>query len=276
MIHLFEKKPKTIDNKYGIEEVSDKDVFKKGPCIIVILAKTWFLSSINGAMKLVANLVNPDIDENYNPDKRIFGIASGEMEPILYSDDMCFSEDEPKHDHMSDFVDTYLVPLVSNNGKKIDVDEAMRNMRNINFITYCNGSMIYGVIEIVLAIKMRILCYTEEEIKLILSQMCLAAVSGDIEFNNTRATTLLFTDKNDSIDEGLKESMQKCDGYYRFIVDGDGKHDFTKYLQDDPKLSSAIKGYLNRALVAQAPIDKEHLILDDNPLALKMTKRSTK
>ena len=35
--------------------------------------------------------------------------------------------------------------------------------------------------------------------------------------------------------------MVECNNYYRYIVDGDGRHEFKKYMQDDPKLSSAIK-----------------------------------
>lgn len=277
MVHLFEKKPITADNTYGIEEINDPDVFKKGPCIIIALAKTWHLSNINGAMRLVSNLVNPNIDEQYNPDRRVFGIASGEMEASTYTDDCSFSKDEPNDADVSEFVDTYLVPLVSKNGKKISVDEAMNNMRNVNFVTFCNGSLIYGIMEIALAIKMRVLCYTEEEINLILSQASLAAVSGDIEFNRTRAATLLFTDKNDTTDEGLKESMVECNNYYRYIVDGDGRHEFKKYMQDDPKLSSAIKTFLNKALDMKAPLDREHLILDfEDPLVLKMNKSGKK
>ena len=273
MVHLFEKKPKTIDNPYGMEEVKDKEVFKQGPCVIVILAKTYLLSNLNGAMKLVSNLVNPDIDELYNPDRRVFGLGPSEMETTPYTEDYTFLKDEPNHDEISNFVDTYIMPLISKNGKRISVDEAMNNMRNINIVTYCNGSLIYGIMEIVLAIRMRVLNYTEEEIDLIISQICLAAVSGDLEFNKTRAATCLFTDKNDTTDEGLKESIKKYNNYYRYIVDGDGKHDLTKYMINDPKLSSAIKGFLNRALNAPAPLDKEHVILDqEDPLVLKMNK----
>ncbi len=75
MVHIFEKKPIAYSNEYGIEEITNQDVFKNGPCVIVILAQAWFLSSVNGAMRLVSNFVNPDIDGCYDSNKRILGLG---------------------------------------------------------------------------------------------------------------------------------------------------------------------------------------------------------
>ena len=37
MIHIYEKTCKTESNYYGITEIQNKDVFQKGPAIIVII-----------------------------------------------------------------------------------------------------------------------------------------------------------------------------------------------------------------------------------------------
>lgn len=278
MVHIYEKKPITYDNEYGIEEITNQDVFKNGPCVIVILGQTWFLSSINGAMRLVTNLVNENIDDFYEPNKRVFGLGFGNLGiGSFFGEYGEFSESSPTNEELEEFVNTYFLPLVSINNDRIDKMNAMKNIRNINFVTYCNGTKIFKKIEELLENKMKEFGYSNEEIKLILSQVCLVAISGSAIQEGTKATTLLFGDKNDhSFDtesqlSELKNSLIETNGYFEFVVDGDGNHDFRKYMRDDLKLSSLIKTFLKKALENSGynynndiflPIVSEHFIMD--------------
>ena len=268
MVHIFEKKPIAYSNEYGIEEITNQDVFKNGPCVIVILAQAWFLSSVNGAMRLVSNFVNPDIDDFYDSNKRIMGLGFGDIGiGAFFGECGEFSETTPTDDELEEFVNTYFVPLVSSNHKKMDMITAMKNIRNINFVTYCDGSKIFKRMEELFNNKMKEIGYSNEEIKQILSQICLAAVSGSSL--ETKATTILFGDKNDrscNFKSQLAESDDSFinhDNYYEFVIDGDGDHDFRKYMKKDEKLSSAIKMFLNKALEDSCgPIVSEPFLMD--------------
>ena len=76
MVHIYEKVNKTDDNVYGIKEITDENPLKTGPCIITILALPVFLEDVNGFLKYIAPLVNPDINSHYDPDRRLFGFDS--------------------------------------------------------------------------------------------------------------------------------------------------------------------------------------------------------
>lgn len=150
-------------------------------------------------MRIVANLVNPNINEIYDQYRRIFSLSFGDISlGGFLNADMTFSESNPTDAELTEFIDTYFIPLISNNNSKINTINAMKNIRNINFITYCDGAKIYKRIEEILEKRMPELRYTTEEIDLILSQISLAAVSSNTIENGTKATTLLFNYRNDT------------------------------------------------------------------------------
>lgn len=260
MVHIYEKKPITYNNKYGIEEIEDKDVFKKAPCVIIILAETKLLSSVNGAMRLVTNIINPNIDNAYDSNKRAFGLGFGNLGTgsglYTFFGDWGgeFSEIAPTDDELVEFVNNYFLPLISSEDKRIDTITAMKNVRNINFVTYCDGVKIFKKIEEILETKMQQLKYSNEEIEMVLSQICLAAIVGNSLKEGTKATSLLFADNKDpefkkSLNSfSLNDTFTKCDNYFGFLVEGNGEHSLKKYMIDDLKLSAAIKIFINNSL----------------------------
>jgi len=82
MIHIYEKTCKTKNNTFGIIERQDKNIFKT-PCIITIIAGPIFLKNINGSLRQVANLVNPDIDNYYDENRKILGLGLENINKIL-------------------------------------------------------------------------------------------------------------------------------------------------------------------------------------------------
>ena len=80
-----------------------------------------------------------------------------------------------------------------------------KNFRNINFVTYCDGTKVFKKIEELLENKMEKLEYSSEEIKQILSQVCLAAISGSSLQGHIKATSLLLGDKNDHSFNGYSQ-----------------------------------------------------------------------
>ena len=74
MVHIYEKICKTKENPFGIIKRQDENIFKR-PCIITIIAGPIYLKNINGSLRQVANLVNPDIDNYYDENRRIIGLG---------------------------------------------------------------------------------------------------------------------------------------------------------------------------------------------------------
>ena len=277
MAVLYEKKPIEFMNEYGIEEITDENVFMKGPSVIVILAMTWFLSNVNGAMRLVADLANSNIDNTYNPNKRIFGIGFGNYAEEYEG----FTTLTPEEDELEKFVAKYFLPLIISNGKRIELVDAMKNVRNINVITYCDGAKYYKAMENIFEKKMQELSYSSEEIKMVLSQICLAAVSGNsLKNEQAKATTMTFGDINDKyFDLPFKKSectknyeLIGFENQFAFIVNGNGEHDFTRYMKTDEIISKAIQSFINDALDSSIPLNIDSInnhILENNNTAGK-------
>ncbi len=238
MAILYEKIPPYYVHDYGIDEETNKETFKKGPSVILILSMTWFLSNVNGGMRLIANMVNKDIDYSYDPNRRIFGLGFGDY--LLEYD--CFSQMTPSDEELDAFVTKFFLPLVTNEGKRITLIDAMKNVRNINIVTYCAASKYYKKIENSFEKKMKELEYKDEEIDMILSQISLAAISGNTLNNDKpKASTMAFGDIND-------EYFESPDNINSFISNGDGTHDFTKYMSSDEDITKAINLFINEVL----------------------------
>lgn len=255
MVHIYEKTCKTTNNEYGIVKIQDENVFKR-PCIITIIAGPIFLKNINGSLRQVANLVNPDIDNNYDNFRRILGLGFGDYKEEYGR----FTRITPTEEELEEFMQKYFYPLIEKNNEKLDVFESMKNMRNITFVTYCNGALVFKKIENKLEQKMSSLGYTSSEIGLILSQICLAAISGDvIKRRGTKALAITFGDvldldfeKNKNIFSSNQNIVDR--GYISygdsigFGIIGDGEHSFKKHMTENPILSEKIKIFLNTSL----------------------------
>lgn len=255
MVHICEKVCKTENNKYGIREVLDENPLKKGPCIITILAVPIFLKNINGSLRQVAELVNPDIDFNYDPNRRIMGLGFGEYNEQYGR----FSRMSPSKEELEEFLFTYFYPLFLENNNKIDVLDAMKNFRNITFLTYCNGAKVFKAIEDRIKEKMKEVGYTDSEVGMIFSQVCLAAISGDVISRvGTSSLAISFGDVNDSDYErneqtikeinGLGQGFINYDSSLGFAVANDGEHSFKRHMTGDPILSSKISAFLNASI----------------------------
>jgi len=97
------------------------------------------------------------------------------------------------------FVDTYLVPLVTDaQAKKIDVVKAMKNMRNVNMMSYCDGTFNIADILECLYSKMEEIGYLPDEIRQISSQICVFPFSTEMPLEQLGGVTYVdFLDIND-------------------------------------------------------------------------------
>lgn len=255
MVHIYEKVCKTENNQFGIVEISDENPIIKGPCIITILAMPMFLKNINSFLRQVAKLVNPEIDFNYDPDRRILGLGFGD-----YSEqDGKFSKMSPSQEELEEFLTMYFYPLFIENNNKINVLEAMKRFRNITFLTYCNGAKVFKAIEDRIKEKMKEVGYTDSEVGMIFSQVCLAAISGDVISRvGTSSLAISFGDVNDSEYERNERTIEEInnlgqgfinyDSSLGFAVANDEDHSFKRHMTGDSILSSKISAFLNTSI----------------------------
>ena len=254
MVHIFEKTCKTESNIYGLKEIDDEFVLKNGPCVITILAGPISKQSINGSLRQVAKLINAEIDTNYDKDRRILGLGFGEYKEKYER----FTRIDPTEEELNICMEKYFYHLISENNKKIDVLTAMKNLRNLTFVTYCNGAKAFVKIEKKLTEKMEELEYTNKEISMILSQIALAAVSGRIiQRKSTKALSITFGDvldnefeRNPNIFEDNKEVNNNGFIQYNynsigFGIEGDGEHSFKKHMTENEILKET---FLNTSL----------------------------
>lgn len=253
MIHIYEKTNKTEDNPYGMIEVTeDKSIFD-GPCVIVMLAVAQRLGDVNGSMRQVAELINPEIDSNYDQSRRIFGVSYGDLIegmdkfrfPIMRRGDF-------------EFVDKFLIPLLYEDGNLIEPLEAMKRFRNLTFVTFCNATQTFLNFEDNLREKMIELGYSTPDVNLILSQICLAGISGGPLYRQSTSTTAyafgdvmdidFINDRNvvPGVTDGEKfVNMGSSIGY---AVNNGLEHDFKELMTSDEDLSSHIKCFLETSL----------------------------
>ena len=102
--------------------------------------------------------------------------------------------------------------------------------------------------------------YTNAEINMIFSQVCLAAISGDIiKRKGTTATAVTFGDVNDpyyfyneSVRNGINslggKGFVSYDSAVGYAVSKEGDHDFKKHMTGDPDLSAHVSALLNLSI----------------------------
>lgn len=98
--------------------------------------------------------------------------------------------------------------------------------------------------------------YSADEIGIILSQVCLAAIGGNVVSRmNTSSLAISFGDVNDYDFEQNRNIIRKVndmrqgfinyDSSIGYAVAGDREHSFKKYMAEDSVLSSKISCFLN-------------------------------
>ena len=138
----------------------------------------------------------------------------------------------------------------------------MKNFRNVTFLTYCNGAKVFNSIEKRIKEKMIEVGYTDSEIGMIFSQVCLAAISGEVIKNEgTSALAFTFGDVNDIDYANYKEEEKTIENIndmgkgiinygssLGFAIANDGEHGFKRHMTEDPILSSGISSFLNTSI----------------------------
>lgn len=271
MYRLYEKVPKSEQNEFGMRLLDNSEnPFKEGPCLVSLIAIAIFEKNINGALNYGMEALRLKTNHNENAkieledfDGRILSISYGEpSEQIGKNGRKMIGGISGKKALDEEFTKKYFFPLIEDDGKRIDTLEAMRNMRNVNIMTYCDATLTTLNIERYLKKRMNELGYSEQETSQIQSQMCIIPYAtgrtAEAEFHDNEkieSTCISFGDVNDpdvnatlAVKKRAKENntVYYDEGYY--FNYGSGEHGIENYILKNPSLSIGISSVLTKAL----------------------------
>lgn len=270
MYKLYEKVPRNDEYEYGMKLLDDYDnPFKDGPCLLSMIALTMWEKDINGALSQGMEALRLKTNHNENTgielddfNGRVLSLAYGEPSEFTGIKGKKISRIARTENLDDEFTKKYLFPLIENNGNKIDVMQAMRNMRNVNIMAYCAATKSALRMEECLKNRMNELGYSEQEISQIQSQMCIVAYATDVKMRmefvhkqKIESACISFGDVNDgdvSAPQGIKENASENntiyyeEGYYFHY--GNGEHSLKNYILQNNSLSVGIASVLTKAV----------------------------
>ena len=271
MYRLYEKVPKSDENEFGLKLLEDSEnPFKDGPCLVSMIAIAMWEKEINGALNQGMEALRLKTNHNENTgiglenfEGRILSVAYGEPSKKSGVKGRKMSTGIARKENLDDeFTKKYLFPLIEDDGKRIDVLQAMKNMRNVNIMTYCGATASALRMEECLKNRMSELGYSEQEIGKIQSQMCIIGYATDIKMRaefvdkkKIESTCITFGDVNDGdvgASQGIKEvaksnnTVYYDEGYYFHY--GNGEHSLKEYILQDKSLSVGISSVLTKAV----------------------------
>ena len=236
MLRVYKKCEKSIDNLYGIKEITDFENYDK-PFMMCISAQDNIDKSVFGLIKEGARAArvrtSDEFAGGYKIDEMLIDFLGLKYEYKSLKD--------KKSDGLADFVYRYL-----RNGKDIK-----KQARKINFFTYCNGTNVYVEFEKKLKTMLLNDGFSEEGIKDILSQISLVSIASEIDIKDIYAKGYLFKDVNDRevFDKVSKYGSQvmvrnnrestivnlnnkRKDSPIAFLCNGTGEHELKEYFKD--------------------------------------------
>lgn len=260
MYQLYEKVPKTKEYIYGSKPIEQEtNPFLEGPCFLCISAQNTREKSVFGitkeGMKMARLRVRNEPNARY--DLRQFPIKF--LSIRLEKDEQELTEEQ----NIEIFIKTYLEPLISQNGEKVELNKAMKNIRNVNIMSYCDGTLFAQQIEDTLLEQMKNLGYSDIECEKIISQMCMFPIATYRLDGNQKSTCISFKDINDGevydeINENYEETVKKSsigeniiklsDNELAYLVDGTGVHDIKEYSRTGKALSVSLSSVISKAL----------------------------
>lgn len=190
---------------------------------------------------------------------------------------------EKEDEAINELFNKYFKPLISNQDSKISIEEAKRNLRNVNVLANCDATRKMIKIENLLEKEMESLGYKNNEIKEILSQMCLFPFQTAQFLGDFKTTTISFADFNDDcVDinirgknrvnyqfEGMLKDNQIGETFKPlskneaiYVIDGSGYHNLKKYMTEGKLMPVIISRFISNAIensIKNSVNDKEFI-----------------
>lgn len=242
MINIYKKCEKSLDNPSGyleLENIDDK------PFLLCISAQNNNDKSIYGITRFGAESARVYTSKEDGAKYKVDSLDFNFLGVRFKSDSM--------YDSSSDeLVDKFVIPYLYNNGN--DYLNVIKKAKNMNFLTYCDGTETYAQLENLLK-KILSENFSSDQVNRIISHISLCAIGTMIDTTLCDAKCVSFIDVNDSeICSSKQDEMKKIitnkqndflikqekENNYIFSFNGNGIHSLNEYLND----SNVVKPYL--------------------------------
>lgn len=268
MVTLYKKVDKTKENLYGFDVLNKDDISLLKPTMICLSAQASYSKSIFGIVREGMRAARLRTSQG------VAGKYALNDFPINF---VGVHYDYKGNGLGNDLAQDYFLPLISQNGQKINIKQAKQNMHNLTIMTYCDGILEYFVLEETLTNLMQEIGYTSLEIKEILQELTIIGVLTMRDMANCLATSFQIVDVNDNeiFDEAtpsLIESLQKQETNHDFIktsdnsgiyyFNGNGEHSIKSLFKDNYLPHALIVAIVSQSLTRS--IDKRHEFSFDN------------
>lgn len=249
MLSIYKKCEKSLSNPSGIVEITNINELSK-PFLLCISAQDIIDKSIYGIMREGAQAARVCTSQEDAP----FKLSSIPVDFL----GIRFQADEQYKYNYREIVDKLIYPYLmsSKNIKK--------QARNINIMTYCDGTITYEGIEEYLTERLEKDGYSSEDINDILSQICVVALETMANTDSLKATTVKLVDVNDneiSTEETDKyiqslESSKRNSlfGYLTrknnllYIYNGNGRHSLKEFFSNKNFAKPVLCGVISKIL----------------------------
>lgn len=276
MIKIYERVPKTKENAYGVNELTkEKSLIGKEPCLLCISAQNMYKKSVFGIIREGMQASRIRTTEEIGPGYDIKDF------PVHFLG-LTFQEDEKYKTPGEELAQEYIIPLI----EKVPKEErtTLKNQfRNINVLTFCNGTETYIELEKIVKQRMQELGYSLEEQKDILKQISVTAIETMADTSNIDATCSTFIDVNDTeiwtpVSEKMQQKLEEeqkqiiqiplSENKRLYYFTGEGTHSIKEYLEDESPIKVPICAHvvssLNNSIYNKKKKDHIPLISDDS------------
>lgn len=261
MYKLYERVQKSEENPLGSKPIQDgTNPFKEGPCLLCIAAVPLD-SSVFGLSSEGMKFARL---RTYNEPRAKFGLNNFPVKFLSLRPEHNSNENMSDIDYIEQFVNKYLLPLVSSpSHSKIGIEDAMRNIRNVNMLSYCDGTETVQTMEKLLLDKMQSIGYSLDESFKIQSQMCMIALATSKLNGQQKSTCISFGDINDAeVNENISQAdiekvkssslgealIKKSPNESSFLTNGSGAHSITKYESEGKTLPVCLSSVVSKTL----------------------------
>ncbi|MBR4617740.1 MAG: hypothetical protein IKO49_00270 [Bacilli bacterium] len=255
MINIYKKTEKSLNNTSGIIEIQNINELER-PFLLCISAQENYDKSIYGIIRQGAQAARV-----YTTQEKAAGFKIDQF-PIDFLG-FRFIKDNNYNNSSEEIVDRFILPFLIRNNNISDIKKQATKM---NFMTYCNGTTTYELIEKRLEEKLKGMSFQEEDINDVISNMSLISIGSMTDTSNLKSQNINFIDVNDteiSTEETLEykkiltENNRKSiygtlNNSILYIYEGNGIHDLKEYFKDEnivkPAICSITSLYITQSL----------------------------
>ena len=262
MLKIYKKQEKSMENPSGYIEIDDINK----PFLFCISAQDNHDKSIYGTIRQGVEAARIYTSKSIGAGYKIKDF------PIDFLG-FRFVKEAKNQDNALELVDKYLYPYLIKDG--IEKENILKRARQMNFMTYCDGTKTYKKIELELVNRLINKGLNKEDIEEILSNIHLVAIGTQVDIRTFKGTCISLTDINDKeiwnnitykIRSIIKNRNTKIligknnnQGYVYY--DGTGEHELTEYFRDGVLIKPILHFVISK--IIESSIHDKNLNSDD-------------